>query len=582
MEWKDRIRIDAGELTLRIDRALDQLKPFQYDSKYRDLLGSNLIEKLNAWDRKIRERRSDPFTMVICGDFKRGKSSLINALLGEDVVTTNVTTETVTLNRIAYGPHANEAVLPDGRMLTLLDSELSCEAMNRLWEESGQPFKHLELKREIELLKNVTIIDTPGLGDSLRDFSEDVAGALQQADAVAYIFSCMYPLSMSEQLYLRSTILPQKYTSLFLVGNFADMAGNEKDYERLRGLLENKSGSLLPGTQIYMVSALDERCRQLGEERPSGELADTLAGNFNRFREDVTKMVEDKKDIVLPDRMQRMLSMMSEDVLDDLAVLERGLEMSDQDASAAMEALSGQKAQQASVQAEAVKTIDSVVQSMRDEATVWVSGCLDRLKEDTKTLGQYSAEDLSRYYSFFCIETIQEAVSCCVDRHMMQLYDEMEKISSDLSRALTQNREEAGYRFSFTLDTRTWTRGDNVGFAVSVFSSGLLSLVADGIGGAMRKRELKDRRQDLIDAIVRQHDTFYVSVQKTLEETYQKMGNQAKKLLMEYFRDSVERLERQTEEAVTAARQDSGRKEEIRGAIRELKETLAKTDIIRS
>ena len=34
----------------------------------------------------------DPFTLVVVGDFKRGKSTFINALLGEEVVTTNVTT----------------------------------------------------------------------------------------------------------------------------------------------------------------------------------------------------------------------------------------------------------------------------------------------------------------------------------------------------------------------------------------------------------------------------------------------------------------------------------------------------------
>ena len=70
---------------------------------YNNDLGEEFHEKLNGWLRDIRAQRDTPFTLVVAGDFKRGKSTFINALLGEEVVPTDVTTETVTLNRISYG-----------------------------------------------------------------------------------------------------------------------------------------------------------------------------------------------------------------------------------------------------------------------------------------------------------------------------------------------------------------------------------------------------------------------------------------------------------------------------------------------
>ena len=81
-------------------------------------------------------------------------------------------------------------------------------------ESCNEPVKVLELTRPCEFLKNVTIIDTPGLGDSLKDFSDLVAESIVQADVLIYIYSMQYPVSMSERLFLKTMILPQSYTSV--------------------------------------------------------------------------------------------------------------------------------------------------------------------------------------------------------------------------------------------------------------------------------------------------------------------------------------------------------------------------------
>ena len=192
-----------------VEKKLDYFKPVQYDSRTRMLLGNNFVNKITQWEHTVRERKDDPFTLVVCGEFKRGKSSLINAILKEDVVPVNVTTETVTLNKISYGPHSNEAVLSGGRRLPLADSELERDVLEQKMEQIGEHILSLEIKRPIEILRTITIIDTPGLGDALKDFSELVDYSLQQADAVIYVFSANYPLSRTEQLFLKSRILPQ-------------------------------------------------------------------------------------------------------------------------------------------------------------------------------------------------------------------------------------------------------------------------------------------------------------------------------------------------------------------------------------
>ena len=86
---QNRITWDPDEMIRLLENQLDRLKVFRFDSRYRSLLGEGFTELLARWEKDILSRRDDPFTLVICGEFKRGKSSLINALLGEDVTPVN-------------------------------------------------------------------------------------------------------------------------------------------------------------------------------------------------------------------------------------------------------------------------------------------------------------------------------------------------------------------------------------------------------------------------------------------------------------------------------------------------------------
>ena len=262
MPLQDRITVSTADTIQRLEQSLDRLRRFQYDSQYRALLGDTLMDHLEFWDNKIRSRKNDPFTVVVVGEFKRGKSSFINALLGEEVMITDVVPETVTMNKLNYGIHKNEAVLSGGRRLTLRDDELSRPALERLMGEVGEPIRQLELWRTNDFLKDVRIIDTPGLNDVTDDHLDAiVADAMAQADAVIYIYSVNSPLARSEQMYIRYAILPQQYTKLFLVGNYGDLLEKPDTLERMRAMLSQRTALLLPGEKTYLISALDELCR---------------------------------------------------------------------------------------------------------------------------------------------------------------------------------------------------------------------------------------------------------------------------------------------------------------------------------
>lgn len=578
MNNQNRIIYQPDELVRNVERKLDELKVFQFDSRYRMLLGESFAKRMSDWDRSIRDRKDDPFTLVVCGEFKRGKSSLINALLGEDVVTTNVTTETVTLNKISYGTHSNEAVLSGGRRMRLSDEDLQRDRLENLIRQAGEPICQLEIKRPIELLKQVTIIDTPGLGDAMKDFSDMVQQALRQADAVVYVFSVNYPLSQAEQLFLKTEILPQKYTELFLVGNYADMMPNQQGYERMKELLYSRIEGLLPGREFRMLSALDERCLQLGEDRPNPELQDLLGENFALFRQDLARLVEEKRDMVIPDRMQRLLRGMNEELEQMLQAMEEGLVMSSEDLRKAMDDLNEQCDRQATVQAQSVERIDEQIKNMLTEAHDWINQLLDRMQAEVNQLQGWDRNELIKYYSFYCMDTLQEAMNQCVEHHTLQVYDLLDEISEDLLKGLSKSAQKRTYNFRFALDNRTWTKGDNVSYVANFVGLSGISLIVDGIAGTMRQKELKKRAPDVLARIKEQYGSLRISALQAVEDTYLQMGENVKKQLDEFYSESLSAAKARVDQSAMVARQDEEKKEEIRAAIAHIRSVLSSTE----
>lgn len=575
MAMEDRIVFDAGALVRNMETFLDGLKRFQYDTQYHMLFGEAFQAKLAAWDRNIRARKDDPFTLVVCGDFKRGKSSLINALLGEEVVTTDVTTETVSVNRISYGSHLNEAVLRGGRKMILSDEELRKSKLKSLMEEAGEAITHLNIVRPLELLKNVVIVDTPGLGDAFEDFSELVGDALAQADAVIYVFAVNYPISQHEQMFLKTAILPQGYTELFLVGNFCDTLGSEDDLRRMETMIQARINNLLPAQRPFFLSALDENCRLLNAERPNESLQDILESNFSVLRGKLQSLVEDKKDFVLPDRMGRLLSLMKADIESTLSAIEKGLTMDQQSIQEALDRLNEEKDRQIQVQAEAEGMIADLVKKMKAEALTWMDELINRMKDEVETLCGTDATILTKYYSFYCIDLLQQGIECCMETHQNVLYEALEDISSQLAKGLGQLHEQSPYAFRFALDNKSWTKGDNVSYVINrVMGAGLLSLVADGFAGSMRQKEMAKKTPDVLASIRRQYSGVYSSVQAMVEKSYSSMEETVKKQLQSYYRDKIESAQALVEQSATVAGQNEENKRKIEAAVMDVRNAL--------
>jgi GTPase SAR1 family protein len=105
------------------------------DERARALLGDELLEHLQGKEQAIRARLATDFSLVVVGNFKRGKSSLINALLGTSLAGVDVTPETLTINEYGYGPELQAvAQLENGSRVALRPEELRAERLRLVLE----------------------------------------------------------------------------------------------------------------------------------------------------------------------------------------------------------------------------------------------------------------------------------------------------------------------------------------------------------------------------------------------------------------------------------------------------------------
>jgi hypothetical protein len=146
--------------------------------------------------RAVRDRLGEPLRIAVAGRVKAGKSTLVNALLGRAAAPTAVGECTRVPAWFTYGyPERAELRLRDGsvRPLALTADGALPETLGAPVEDVAAVHVHLSVER----LRDVTIIDTPGLASANDELSaatrallaDRTTGAAAEADALVYVMA---------------------------------------------------------------------------------------------------------------------------------------------------------------------------------------------------------------------------------------------------------------------------------------------------------------------------------------------------------------------------------------------------------
>jgi|GEM_PF-3025949 len=196
------------------------------------------------------------FRVLIAGEFKRGKSCLINAMLGDSILPMKVAPCTTTISEVHYG-ELPTALIENHTGEINIDYEERfryCTIQGqRLLPDEIKPIHKVRIAYPSPLCKKgLTLIDSPGLNE---DWSRTQTSLreIAQADVLILVLSCEMALSQSEQQFIQSHLLPYR-DRLFFVWNRADAIWDKPEEE---AALKKRSDEHLSqhSDQIYFVSA---------------------------------------------------------------------------------------------------------------------------------------------------------------------------------------------------------------------------------------------------------------------------------------------------------------------------------------
>jgi len=195
-----------------------------------NLVKNNNVENVREQQQKIL---SQSFNLVVLGQFKRGKSTFINALLGAPILPTAVVPLTSVVTILSYGesPKAVVRFLSGGEKVIDV-GEIASYITEKENPKNEKGVKEVEVFYPSEYLKNgVRIIDTPGVGSVYNHNTEVAYNYLPHVDAGIFIVSADPPLSQSEHSFLQD--IKSSADKIFFVLNKIDQVNEEERRESL-------------------------------------------------------------------------------------------------------------------------------------------------------------------------------------------------------------------------------------------------------------------------------------------------------------------------------------------------------------
>jgi GTPase SAR1 family protein len=217
--------------------------------------GSSAAFKERLWGLKAKLESAD-FHIVVMGQFKRGKSTFINSLLGEEILPSSVVplTSVNTILRYDDAPRG-EVVYTDGRAQGIEIGQIADYITESGNPENIRQVRHVEVFYPSSYLKEgVCLVDTPGTGSTYSHNDEMAYSYMAQADAVIFMISVDPPISRSELDFLHE--IRRHVRKVFFVQNKVDYLEPNEIRESLDFNTRAISAALeTDSVDIYPISA---------------------------------------------------------------------------------------------------------------------------------------------------------------------------------------------------------------------------------------------------------------------------------------------------------------------------------------
>jgi len=205
----------------------------------------DLVERAQ---RLVERMTTQRFHIAVLGEFKRGKSTLVNALVGQELLPSGVVPLTAVATEVHFDIDRSTVVFADGHRLPIEWNEIAAYVTERENPANVKAVSRVEAAaHQVFGTPGVVLVDTPGVA-SVHEHNTVVARELlAESDAAVLVLSADSPLSESELAMLAE--LEARCEKVFVVINKSDHLADDEINEverfvvgQLRRVLSRWSG----------------------------------------------------------------------------------------------------------------------------------------------------------------------------------------------------------------------------------------------------------------------------------------------------------------------------------------------------
>ncbi|HLO50926.1 MAG TPA: dynamin family protein, partial [Kamptonema sp.] len=491
----------------QLDKVCTKLFLTLRDGNDRNILSANLIEEVTKISRKLQSQR---FRVAVVGEFSKGKSTLLNALLGEEIQPVRDIPCSGTVTVLKYG--AKQRVIckyKNGREEEISPQQYKDKAS--ISEEAalgsvGDEIASSELLEivfehpHLELCTNgVEIIDSPGLNEQA-ERTLVTQQVLKTTDAVIFLTHAQNALTEKERellLYLKKELNPgnddEPAKSIFVLVNFADLLRREESRQQVRQRVEKivKSQNVIAGeNRIHFISA----------QSALDAILDQTENEYVKSFQNFTKSLEDFLTIErgailqqLAAGIKQILDTSCEELNQGQKILEGKLTISQEDNPKIFEQMAEVSGRDVKIKILADELMDKSVEETLESWNQWVEGLGERLISKSE---QWTSEHSQRwsqdkftkdYANQFVTDITQEIDDWANQKLQLILKENIRVLDSQISEdiyAIRQQFQQFDQQLSTSLIAQfnnLATGGSLGGFGAS--GSGIASSIEE-IGGA--------------------------------------------------------------------------------------------------
>jgi len=287
-------------------------------------IAAGLSERSTAEDigqlvSRINEGR---FFVACVGQFKRGKSTLLDALVGEEILPTGVVPVTTVPTVLRYGTQRTARVLIDGKSKTIHPEDLGEYVSEALNPENRKRVEAVEAFLTSPLLvSGMCLVDTPGIGSVFAGNTETTKDFIPQIDAAILVVGADPPIS-GEELALIEAVAAN-VDHIFVVLNKMDRVSlHERQQAGAFATKMLATRLKKPVERIYEVSALN-RLKGSGDNDDWETLIQDLQRLASKSGQDMTRSAAERG-------VRRFSEFIRRSIEERIRALEEPLENSEQ------------------------------------------------------------------------------------------------------------------------------------------------------------------------------------------------------------------------------------------------------------